>query len=172
MTGGQLLGELSWNNDPAWVEYIERFEKVIRSITVKYTQEEGLREDCAQDARIALLHVWPVHVRGYEKYVDGEYTDEEWQANLDRYCRNVIRNTVLSSLDSLNSGDWYSGRTRRNLDRNTGKVRREHKPARYESLDVLQDSGTYQIDEFGEVISSVPPPFEQDIYDFYHPDDV
>lgn len=146
------IGEFGWNDDPAWIRYIGRFEESIKAITAKFTQDEALRDDCAQEARIELCKMFPEQVKGYEKFVNGEYTEDEWNANLDRYCRNVIRNTVLSVLDSLKSGPWYHGRTRRAPRKNKDGTRKYRIPARYVRLEDLTSTGMVQIDEQGTVI--------------------
>jgi hypothetical protein len=142
------IGEKGWNDDPAWVEYIRRFENAIIAIAMKFATDDGLRDDCAQEARMALLTVWPENVAGYEAYACGEMDEEAWNKNLDRYCRNVVRNSVLSYLDSIKTGNWYHGRTRRNPKAKGGKRRM---PARYLSLHELVSQGACQIDEKGDI---------------------
>jgi hypothetical protein len=146
------IGSLGWNDDPEWLEYIERYESVIKRIAGKYTTDSGLREDCAQEARLALLHVWPERIDGYERFAAGNYSESEWNANLDRYCRNVIRNSILSCLQSIRSGPWYAGRTRRTTDAETGKNTKVWSPPRYANLDDLLAGGSIQIDEHGDVM--------------------
>src|SRR5690606_38917635 len=51
------------NDDPEWVAYVESLEPLIKRIVRKYTQDESLREDCAQVARIALLQVRPENIK-------------------------------------------------------------------------------------------------------------
>ncbi|HEX7119406.1 MAG TPA: hypothetical protein VF212_11490 [Longimicrobiales bacterium] len=119
---------MEWNRDPDWVEFIEKYEPVIRKIAAKYTWDIGLQEDCQQEARMALLTVFPERVT----------------TNLDAYCRNVIRNSVLSYLTSYRTGDIYSGRT---VWRGGEKV---HDPPRYASLDQLVAFGM-QVDEDGNI---------------------
>lgn len=146
------IGEYGWNDDPAWVDYIQRFESVIRSIVTKFTTDESLRDDCAQEARIGLMKTWPEKIRGYETYVAGEITEDEWNDNLDKYCRNVIRNRVLGTLEDLRKGNWYVGRTRRRSKKKGSGVHRYRIGARYVPLEDLVELGGMQIDDQGNVI--------------------
>lgn len=142
----------SWNNDPEWIAYITSLEPLIQAISVKYcSSDEALREDCQQEARMALLTVFPQRIRGYEDFVAGRIEPAVWEAAVERYCRNVIRNSILSYLDAYPTGNWYIGRTRTVKDRRTGKTRKVHQPARFSSLDELIDSYGMQIDEHGNV---------------------
>lgn len=141
------LGERGWNDDPAWLRYIERFEYTIEAITKKYTQDRPLREDCAQEARLALMSVFPDQVEGYALYTNGGYSEDEWNRNLDRYCRNVVRNAILSYLTAWKSGPWYMGRSRKDEEGATS-----HTLPRYIQLDTLVASGLVQIDETGTIL--------------------
>lgn len=102
----------------------ERYEPVIRAIVQKYTQDTELRKDCAQEARIALWGIRPTQVSG----------------NLDAYCRNAIRNSVLTYLQSYRTGDWYTGRS----DPRANGRRRRPNLSRYVRLDEL--TSVLQID--------------------------
>jgi hypothetical protein len=155
----EVIGTNGWNDDSAWIEYTSHFEPIIQAIATKYTGSESLREDCAQNARIALLTVWPSKIRGYELYVRGEIPEEEWNRILDAYCRNVIRNVVISTLASIRSGNPYVGRTRTVTDPETGKKRRVRTPERFVSLEDLQESGGFQIDQDGHTSWTVSDPF-------------
>jgi hypothetical protein len=70
---------------------------------------------------------------------------------LDKYCRNVIRNSILSYLDSYPKGDWYIGRTRQVRDKKTGEVTKVYLPPRFSSLDQLTEEFGAQIDEGGNL---------------------
>lgn len=140
-----------WNSDPAWVERIQQFEPIIKAIATKYCSDEDMRQDCEQEARIALLTVLPERIRGYQRYVDGEISEDEWAYRLARYCHNVIRNSILSYLDKYPTGNWYIGRTRRVVDPETGELKRIHLPPRYSSLDELMEEYALEIDEEGNL---------------------
>lgn len=138
-----------FNPDPAWHEYVATFEPVIRTVAQKYcVSDEALQEDCAQEARIALATVRPERVSGYMK--EGQ-TEEAREAALQRYLRNVIRNAVLSYLDSYSKGNWYIGRSRSVRDARTGLSHRIYFPPRFSSLDTLVDEHGMQVDESGEI---------------------
>lgn len=138
------------NRDPKWLEYIQRFEPAIMRITSKYCPVESLREDCHQEARIALLSVFPENINGCEEYNRGEITPEAWDIKIGKYCRNAIRYSILSYLDSYNTGDWYVGRTRRVLNEHGERVK-VHTAPRFSSLDELVDDHGMQIDEDGNM---------------------
>lgn len=142
---------LEWNEDPKWAEYCTGLEKVIIKIAAKFTTDDALREDCAQEARIGLYTLHPSKIRLYQKYVSGEIDEKTWLKQLDKYCRNVIRNSVLSYLDSLKTGSWYMGRTRRVKNRRTGLRVKSHVGPRYSSLDELVEDSGLQIDEHGNI---------------------
>lgn len=142
---------MQFNEDTEWHKFIESFDPVIAAIASKFTTDLGLREDCAQEARIALLGVFPENVKGYEEFVNGSLSETAWGQNLSRYVRNVIRNSILSYLDSPKTGNWRIGRTKRVLNRKTGKRVKKHEPPRYSSLDELTDDYGFQIDDEGNV---------------------
>ena len=133
--------ELEWNNDPAWVQYMERFEADIQKMISKYAGDSNLRDDCAQNARMALMKTFPERVSGYERYLSGEYTESQWQQVLIGYCRTTIRNQVLSTLNSHSEGDLYRARKRRLRDTETGDVVFRYGPSRMVSLDSLVEDG-------------------------------
>jgi DNA-directed RNA polymerase specialized sigma subunit len=125
-----------FNQDPEWHAFIATYETEIEKIATKYcSRDEFMRDDVRQEARIALLSVFPEEVRG----------------SLDNYCRNVIRNSILSYLDSYSKGNWYDGRTRTVRDAQTGKKRKVHRPARFTSLDALVEDKGMQVDTSGAV---------------------
>lgn len=148
---GHVEKGLDWNEDPEWATYCLELERAITKIAAKYTTDEALREDCAQEARIALYTLHPSKIRLYEKFLSGEIDEKTWKKQLDKYCRNVIRNSVLSYLDSLKTGSWYMGRTRRVKNRRTGLRVKSHVGPRYSSLDELVEESGLQIDEHGNI---------------------
>lgn len=107
------------------VELFERYENIIQAISHKYTNDPDIREDCQQNARIALSSLDIERIR----------------RNKDAYCRKVIRNTVLSTLSSYTTGEWYTGRT----------VAGEKQYPRYQRIDHLLESGAVQIDTHGNI---------------------
>jgi hypothetical protein len=146
------LKAMDFNRDPAWQKHVLRYEPVIQSIAAKFCEsDEDLRQDLIQDAMINLLTVRPETVKGYDEWVEGKLDDKKWQKRLDSYCGNVIRNSILSYLDSYVTGNWYIGRTRHIRDRKTGKTRKIHLPPRYSSLNTLMDEFGAQIDEEGQI---------------------
>jgi DNA-directed RNA polymerase specialized sigma subunit len=141
-------GVTHFNNDPEWQRYVERYETVIKKVAVKYcTNDASLRQDLHQEARIALLTVFPEKVEGYAEYKAGTLDAEKWEKRLDRYCRQVIRYAILSYLQSPKTGNWYVGRTIRVKNSSTGKREKRHTPPRYSSLDELTDDFGMQVDE-------------------------
>jgi hypothetical protein len=77
--------------------------------------------------------------------------EQQWNDALDRYCRNAIRNAVLSYLDSYVTGQWNIGRTRHVRDRVNGRVRKVSLPPRFSSLDELTDDYGMQVDQHGNI---------------------
>lgn len=138
------------NNDPAWERYILTLEPDILKIANKYTTDEALRQDCEQEARMALLTVFPQQVRAYKEYVEGAISEEKWLAHLNGYCRRVIRNAVLSYLHPVTKGNWYIGRSKRTRDPNTGKWREIRFGPRYTSMDEMTEYG-FDISTEGEI---------------------
>ena len=148
---GSEFDEVEWNNDPEWLEYIQGFEPVIKGIARNRTQDVGLREDCAQEARMALLTIRPEKVAAWESFQRGKISKEKWEKELSKYCRQVIHYSILSYLTSYKTGNWYVSRRNRNSD--------EMKMSRYTRLSTLLDFGA-QVDEegnllFGEEIEDV-----------------
>jgi DNA-directed RNA polymerase specialized sigma24 family protein len=114
---------------------LAEYEPVVRKIANKYAPDADLAADAMQEARIALATLDISNVR----------------SNLDSFVRMVIRNSVLSTLNSYNTGDWYSGRTRQG----------EQHPARYIRIDALMDMEGVQISEDGQLLPGVDR-FDQD----------
>jgi hypothetical protein len=134
-----------FNEDPAWQIYAQSFERVIIKIVQKFAAtDESLQMDCAQEARIALATIRPERIVGYNRI---DLTEQQRKGYLDRYMRNVIRNAVLSYLDSYSKGNWYIGRTRYVKDKESGEVRRVYMPPRFSSLDMLVEEHGMQVDE-------------------------
>jgi len=133
------------NRSEGWEDYVLSYSGVIKAIAAKATQDEGLRQDAYQEAMIDLLCVRPEKVRAYAKYAAGEMSEEKWSKELDRYMRNVIRNSILSMLQSWNTGSWDHGRTA------TVNGKKKHYPRRYSSLDQLMDDSGMDVDEDGNV---------------------
>jgi len=61
-----------FNQDPAWITFIDQFEPMRRRIAAKYCSDESLREDAMQEAWIALATIHPENVRGYEDFQTGK----------------------------------------------------------------------------------------------------
>lgn len=147
----------NFNPDPQWQTIALSYEKIIQAIAVKYcSADESLRDDCMQEARIALLTVFPEKIHGH-----GLLPEAEWKKALDRYCRNVIRNSILSYLDSYPKGNWYIGRNRHVKNKKTGENQRVYLPPRFSSLDELTDNFGMQVDESGAI--SWPDPSDDGI---------
>ena len=141
-----------FNRDPDWHAFIQEYELIIERIAIKFcTGDEDLREDVKQEARIGLLAVSPTQIDGYDAYMAGELAIAEWTKRVDRYCRNVIRNSILSYLDSYSKGNWYIGRTRTVKDRKTGDSKKVYHSPRFSSLDQLVDDFRMQVDTDGTV---------------------
>lgn len=136
-----------FNPDPAWQAFIQRYEADIEAIAMKYcTADDDLREDVKQEARVGLATSCPESVDAFEPYARGLISEEQWNKALDRYCRNVIRNSILSYLDSYPKGNWYIGRTRQVKDKRTGEAHKVYLPPRFSSLDELTELGM-EVDE-------------------------
>lgn len=143
---------INWNTDPEWHAYIAGYESVIAAIAAKYCSDDrDLQEDCRQEARLALLTVFPERVNGYAAYIAGELSEDAWFKNLSRYCRNAIRNSILSYLTSWKTGNWNVGRSRTIIDKVTGERTKVYQPARFSSLDALTEDSGMQIDEQGQI---------------------
>lgn len=135
----------SFNESEDWQTYAQSFERVIIKIAQKYcSNDDSLRQDAEQEARIALATIRPESIVGYNRE---DLTDTQRNGYLDRYMRNVIRNAILSYLDSYSKGNWYTGRTRHIKDRQTGVSRRVYLPPRFSSLDMLVEEHGMQVDE-------------------------
>lgn len=141
-------GPKQFNDDPSWLTQVKRLEPLIRSMARKYAPDDALAEDCAQEARIALLSKQPSDIRGYTEYRGGMISEDDWQGRLDRYLGEVIRRRILRYLRSVNTGSWHVGRTRSRRD-SDGNVRTLTNPPRYSSLDQLTTRYGLQIDEHG-----------------------
>ena len=141
---------IPWNTDPKWLDYCERvLEPLVRTIAYKSTTDLDLREDCENEARIAIYQLRPSNVRDYTKYKAGQITECQWQTRLLKYCKNAIRNSIWSYLDSPKTGNWNIGRTARIRNKDGQRVK-VHTPARYTSLEELAASG-FQVNDQGEV---------------------
>jgi hypothetical protein len=142
----------NFNPDPKWQEHALTYERMIQKISTKYcSADDSLREDVMQEARVAIACTRPEDCEGFEQYVRGELTDLQWQKALKRYIHNIIRNSILSYLDSYPKGNWYIGRTRSMKDKKTGESRKVYLPPRYSSLDFLVDEHGMQVDEHGNI---------------------
>ena len=149
-----LRPERSWNNDSAWIEFIEALTATIETIAAKYTEDHALREDAVQNAKIELLQKYPEEVRGYEEYCRGEISLARWQEVLRSYCLTVSRNEILTTLSSYSTGNIYVGRVQVIREENPdGSVSRtkKHAPARYLSLDQLVEDSGLQVSEHGDL---------------------
>lgn len=142
--------EQEWNQNTEWIEYIESFNTVIKKLASKHCSDLDMRQDCFQEAKMALLYIFPEKLSFYKLWCTGEILDSVWQSRLRAYCRQAAKYTILSFLDSSKKGNWYVGRTRRVKDVNTGKRRKVHRVARFSSLNQLLDFGM-QISEEGEI---------------------
>jgi hypothetical protein len=154
-------GPSQFNDDPAWLDQIERLEPLIRSMARKYAPDKALSEDCAQEARIALISKYPSDIRGYEDYRTGRIAEADWQGRVDRYLGKVIRWRILRYLRSLNTGSWHVGRTRSCRD-SDGTVRVQTSPPRHSSLDQLTSRYGLQVDEQGSSHWPVKNPWRPD----------
>jgi hypothetical protein len=142
-----------FNDDPTWLAVVASYETVIRKIAAKAcARDEALREDVCQEARIALATIRPNAIRGYDPAINGPLSVKNVPAVVDRFCRNVARNSILSYLNSYATGSWYSGRKRTNKNKRTGIVTTRHLPARFRSLQDLVDA-SFDIDERGNVVT-------------------
>lgn len=146
--------ECDWNTDSSWLDFIQSLEPAIMAITVKYTQDEFLREDAMQNAKIELLGIFPSQIDGYEEYSRGQMTRAQWQEVLQSYCLNAARYEILSTLSSHTQGHIYVGRTQIvEIERPDGTIHRVKKqlPPRYTSLDALVDEQGFQVSDKGEI---------------------
>lgn len=149
---GEELIAYNFNPDPHWQEHVRSYERMIEKISTKYcSADDSLREDVMQEARVAVACARAEDCTAFESYLRGEITEEQWQKALLRYIHNIIRNSILSYLDSYPKGNWYIGRTRSMKDKKTGEVRKVYLPPRYSSLDFLIDEHGMQVDEHGNI---------------------
>jgi DNA-directed RNA polymerase specialized sigma24 family protein len=111
--------------------FVATYTPVFRRIAHKSVRNQALREDCVQQAFLALLT---------------EVSDDAFAAstNPDAFVRMVARNTMLSYLKSYRTGDWYTGRT-------WGKEVKQFYRARFVHIDALVDRGDVQIDSTGHL---------------------
>jgi hypothetical protein len=144
-----LIG-LTWNDDPEWVEYVLSLRPVISAIAAKCVSDPYLREDCEQEAAIALLKVKPDSVSLYSDYKAGKVTEKQWQSKLSAYCRQVAHFTILSTLNSMTTGSLYTGRVKKKVNEKGEKVKYSA-PARYSSLEELTENAGLQVDEHGNI---------------------
>lgn len=133
------LGARGWNNDPEWEKYVQSLDNTIKHIALKYTTDVGIREDAEQNARIALYHTWPEQIHSYYDYLRGDISEDTWNENLDKYCRQVVRNNIITTLQSWTEGPWHLGRTMRVYNSETGKREKRRVPPRYLTLDNIPD---------------------------------
>lgn len=145
--------DLGWNNDAAWIAYVEDLRPAIESIASKYSTDHGLKEDAVQNAMIELLHQFPEQTRGFEELIRDEITQARWQEILKSYCLNIARNQILSTLSSHTTGDLYVGRTHvtRKITQGTKRKIKSHSPSRYVSLDQLVEDSGLQVSEEGDL---------------------
>lgn len=137
-----------FNPDPDWQQYVASLEPLIEWISLKYcSRDEALREDACQEARIALYTIFPEEVRASLN----KPLTTSWEEFLERFCGRVIRNSILSMMDSYPKGPWDIGRTRSMKDRKTGNTKKVYLPPRYTSLDYLMDEHGMQVDEHGAI---------------------
>ena len=142
----------NFNPDPHWQQHALTYERMVQKIATKYcSSDESLLEDVMQECRVAVACIRPEECAAFEGFSKGLITEEQWQAALNRYIHNVIRNAALSMLDSYPKGNWYIGRTRSMKDRKTGETRKVYLPPRYSSLDYLVDEHGMQVDEHGAI---------------------
>lgn len=140
------------NQDPAWTAYITSLVPVITAIAVKScAADESLRQDCVQEARFELAKHYPEDCRSYRDWMYGLIDYKKCMVQLSRFCRQVARNTIYSTLNPYTTGSWRIGRTRSVVDKKTGKSRKVHHVARFSSMDELVDEYGMQIDTNGNI---------------------
>lgn len=142
-----MTEKLRYNDDPEWVALVLSYDSKIKAIASKATTDHGLWEDCVQEAYIDLLTVIPSRVRQYWDYRNGSVRAKTWVGVLDRYCRNVIRNSVRSHLSSYRTGSWRTGRTVKVYDKAKGMNVKRRQLSRMTSLDELSEDYGLQVDE-------------------------
>lgn len=106
-------------------EELAEYEHAIQVSVARATNDLDLREDLAQEARIALLSVNRSRIKSQTRV----------------YCNTVIEFTVRKTVVSYNRGDWYTAR------HNYNKHKME--PGRFVSID--QFGKDLQIDEDGNI---------------------
>ena len=137
-----------------WHAIVAAFEPTIQAIAVKVSRlDHVLREDCAQEMRIALLQQHPERIRGYDVERDGILTPTSIPGPVKRFMANTARNAALSMMQSHNLGCWYVGRSYTRYNKKDGTKKRIHRGARYRSLPDLHDAG-FDIDDTGRIVSA------------------
>jgi len=140
------------NQDPAWQSYIETLEPTVAAIAMKAcSSDAALREDCVQEALFELAKHYPEDCDAYRDFLYGLIDADRCAVQLQRFTRQIARNTIYSVLIAYPTGNWYIGRTRSVTDRRTGVTRKVHVPARFSSLDELVEDYGMQVDQFGVV---------------------
>ena len=140
-----------FNHDETWQAVCTTYDGVIAALVYKYasTADVDIQTDARQEALIALHTVRPERIKGYDPAKHGPITRDHVPAPVDRYARNVLRNSILGFLDHRTKGRWDVGRTMPRRDK-TGRRYRVHKPARYASLDELTALGM-DVDRRGSI---------------------
>lgn len=139
------------NQDPVWARYIMALDDTLQRIATKVcSTDEGIREDCLQEARFELAKHYPEDCNAYRDFQYGLIEEPKMLAQLSAYCRMIARNSMLSYLDPYPTGNWNIGRTRTVKDKKTGITRKIHIPARFSSLEELIDYGM-QVDEHSNI---------------------
>lgn len=116
----------------------ETVERLVLAIAYKATPDEALREDAAQQARMALCTL----------------SAERRACATKPYLAALIRNQVSSYLKSYQTGDWYTGRRiRKGLRGGARGTRvRVSEAGRYVRIDPLLDMGYLQISLGGQLL--------------------
>ena len=143
-----------FNSDEAWHRVCETYDNVLRRIAQKIsTLDEALQDDCMSEARMAIYGIRPSEVRGYDEARDGPVSVDNIPPAVDRFIRNAARNSMLSYMQSWQTGNFYVGRSY-TVYAKDGSKRKVHKPARYASIVDLQLDG-FDIDQNGRVVGTV-----------------
>jgi hypothetical protein len=136
----------SFNPDPDWQRIAESFWPIVDKIALKACMYDSfLRDDCKQEAYIALATVRPERIKGYDPQKHGAILPGQIPTPVKAYLGNVARNTIYSFLTNRQKGDWSQGRTVTKTDKETGEIYKEHQPARYVSLTWMQDEAGIDI---------------------------
>lgn len=141
---------MEWNEDPEWVDYVLSLSPVITAIAAKCVMDPYLREDCEQEAKIALLKTYPHQVSIYDDYIAGIVSEKAWKSKLSAYCRQIAHFTILSTLNSMTTGNLYTGRMKKRTNDRGEKVKYSA-PAILSSLEELTEMSGLQVDEFGNI---------------------